>query len=734
MKKTLCILIAVFMLIQIPFLFVSAEDEILLTTQGAVEPNEIPLLIISASFDANGNGKNDYVSGNSGKLFKNPADDFFGEQWAEVSAEQYLGIYFNDKYSVSNYFKELTMNKLYFVPAKIDVPKENKQSGDGWINVVVDQIHPSAYNKKFPGQPTASYQAFCTRTIDDIIKQTDDYIDYAKFDKDGDGNLSSYELVIVIMNAGLSAEKQGGKLENASYPRGYFSVWGTSQGTNVDLDGLTYSDAVSNIGEYLTAGVLQSVGTPCHEIAHNLGAEDIYDRKVGASGTAKNPWPFANWFSLQCSGNYSGGGRTPTYLDPYQRVKLGWAEEVVVGEGEYTLYSTLTGKYQVLRVNTPDPDEYYLIELRLKEGFEINLTGEGRGTGGICVWHIDESVNRSYYAQGTACSNYKFNGAYHNPGIMYLYSANNTIGGKMVSFTSQTLKDPFFYAGAAKESNQKFESMDYKAPLDYTPGLYSYPSGWIGEEYWNLIIEPLSPAGQEMKIKISIDAKGTVAPQLTVSSTKKTGTTITMSGTVAQTDLDVVEYGFMLASNAEFTENVVKMPLEKGSDSVTFTGLTPDTAYRGRMYAVLEGGTDVVIERTEMYSTTQLLRTSKFSSVLVPDCETVEEMQKVKYGEAYTVPTPVEKEGYTFDGWFADEAFTVPFDFEAPATIDGEVNIYAKWKSLTPAPTEEPTAAPTDGLGTGEPTASGCSSSISFIAPVIVTVIAGAAVIKKKKD
>jgi len=670
--------------------------------------------------------------GNSTKLFTDPADDYFGEQWAEVSAEQYLGIYFNDTYSVSNYFKELTMNKLYFVPAKIDVPKENKQSGDGWINVVVDQIHPSAYNKKFPGQPSASYQAFCTRTIDDIIKQTDDYIDYAKFDKDGDGNLSSYELVIVIMNAGLSAEKQGGKLENASYPRGYFSVWGTSQGTNVELDGLTYSDAVSNIGEYLTAGVLQSVGTPCHEIAHNLGAEDIYDRKVGASGTPKNPWPFANWFSLQCSGNYSGGGKTPTYLDPYQRVKLGWAEEVVVGEGEYTLYSTLTGKYQVLRVNTPDPDEYYLIELRLKEGFEINLTAEGRGTGGICVWHIDESVNRTYYSQGTACSNYMFNGAYHNPGIMYLYSANNTIGGKMVSFTAQTLQDPFFYADAKKESNRKFESMDYKAPLDYTPGLYSYPSGWIGEEYWNLIIEPLSPVGQEMTIKISIEAKGTVAPKLTVSSTEKTATTITMSGTIEQTDLDVVEYGFMLASDAEFTENVVKMPLEKGSDSVTFTGLTPDTAYRGRMYAVLEGGKEVVVERTEMYSTTQLLRTSKFSSILVPDSETVEKMQKVKYGELYTVPTPVEKEGYTFEGWFADEALTTPFDFEAPASIEGEVNIYAKWKSLTYV---EPTEAPTDEvLGTDEPKSGGCSSSISFIAPVIVTVIAGAAVIKKKKD
>ena len=91
------------------------------------------------------------------------------------------------------------------------------------------------------------------------------------------------------------------------------------------------------------------------------------------------------------------------------------------------------------------------------------------------------------------------------------------------------------------------------------------------------------------------------------------------------------------------------------------------------------------------------------------------------------------KDGYVFEGWFADEALTTPFDFEVPASVDGEINIYAKWRSLTPTPTEEPTTAE-PASGPDDSASGGCSSSISFTAPVIAMAIMGIAVIKKKKD
>ena len=155
MKKTLKILLsAVLALLTVLLASVSAAavDEPTATAEAAseAETTEIPLLIISASFDANGNGKNDFDSNNSKKLFSNPEDDYYGEQWAELSADVYYDKVFGGKYSVANFYKEMTLGKLYFVPLKLDKPSP-KNSKDGCINVVINQIHPSAYTKKYKG-------------------------------------------------------------------------------------------------------------------------------------------------------------------------------------------------------------------------------------------------------------------------------------------------------------------------------------------------------------------------------------------------------------------------------------------------------------------------------------------------------------------------------------------------------------------------------------------------------
>src|SRR5690606_36045270 len=51
--------------------------------------------------------------------------------------------------------------------------------------------------------------------------------------------------------------------------------------------------------------------------------------------------------------------------------------------------------------------------------------------------------------------------------------------------------------------------------------------------------------------------------------------------------------------------------------------------------------------------------------------------QVVPWGEAPTEPPAPTEEGWTFLGWFADEARTVPFDFTAPRTEDATA--YAAW-------------------------------------------------------
>ena len=64
--------------------------------------------------------------------------------------------------------------------------------------------------------------------------------------------------------------------------------------------------------------------------------------------------------------------------------------------------------------------------------------------------------------------------------------------------------------------------------------------------------------------------------------------------------------------------------------------------------------------------------------------------QQVKQGATVTKPADPTREGYTFDGWYADEALTVPYDFSQPVTAT--LTLYAKWsagKCATPVLTFE---------------------------------------------
>lgn len=58
--------------------------------------------------------------------------------------------------------------------------------------------------------------------------------------------------------------------------------------------------------------------------------------------------------------------------------------------------------------------------------------------------------------------------------------------------------------------------------------------------------------------------------------------------------------------------------------------------------------------------------------------------QTIEYGETIktdklTIP---KVEGYTFDGWYADDTYTTEFDFSTPIT--GDTKVYAKWEQNAP--------------------------------------------------
>ena len=62
--------------------------------------------------------------------------------------------------------------------------------------------------------------------------------------------------------------------------------------------------------------------------------------------------------------------------------------------------------------------------------------------------------------------------------------------------------------------------------------------------------------------------------------------------------------------------------------------------------------------------------------------------QTVVSGSTAAKPDDLTAEGYTFGGWYADEACTTAFDFTA--AIEADTTVYAKWTENTPEPEPEP--------------------------------------------
>ena len=52
--------------------------------------------------------------------------------------------------------------------------------------------------------------------------------------------------------------------------------------------------------------------------------------------------------------------------------------------------------------------------------------------------------------------------------------------------------------------------------------------------------------------------------------------------------------------------------------------------------------------------------------------------QNINSGDYVSQPTDPTREGYDFEGWYKDENYTEPFDFDND-TVGADTTIYAKW-------------------------------------------------------
>jgi len=121
----------------------------------------------------------------------------------------------------------------------------------------------------------------------------------------------------------------------------------------------------SNSGQKITR-----IGVICHELGHALGANDYYDTDYSTGGEYEG----TGLWDIMASGSWNDDGISPAGFNPYVRAyDFGWVDVATLQEaGDYSLSAN-----EVARIETGSNGDYYLLENRPNDGFDVSLPGSG---------------------------------------------------------------------------------------------------------------------------------------------------------------------------------------------------------------------------------------------------------------------------------------------------------------------------------------------------------------------
>jgi len=144
---------------------------------------------------------------------------------------------------------------------------------------------------------------------------------------------------------------------------------------------------------------IQTASTIAHEMGHVLGLPDLYDHTGGLLPEQRR-WIVGCW-SLMAAGSWGCGtsDRTawvrPTHMGAWEKERLGWLSQVDVAQNvigqQYTLEPVIGGQ-RVLKIpleygTLADTNEYFLVEYRRQEGFDLDLPASG-----VLIYHVDPTI------------------------------------------------------------------------------------------------------------------------------------------------------------------------------------------------------------------------------------------------------------------------------------------------------------------------------------------------------
>ena len=604
----------------------------------------IPLLILVVSFDANGNGIDDLKAGRS---TTDKSLDCYGEQWAYTQESYWANEMFGETGKTLNtYYKYNSDGKFYWIPVEETYGDEN----NGIVYVTVHCQHPVVATGKETGSGNEKTLA---------IKEAAKYVDFEKYDKDGNGFLDYTELTVSFIIAGYNTKFSSANSNQRFGLHNFMlaSGSGTKVGKVTVLNG-SKGGRFTYDGECMGSNIGIKYGSPAHELGHVLGARDLYTASgytwVGGPGDiALN----GGGSALRYSGEASG--TSPSAIDPFYQTQYGFREAKVVTDGTYTLYSkeSTRGTYNILRVNTADPREYYLIENRYYDGTDT-FDAIATSAKAIQIWHVDETIISGY----TWPNCYK--GSAHAPGLTPLYKGGATGGS---GYNGWDMEDGIFDC-----TNYKFAGSDT---------WYTLMSEEEAKDF-HFTLEVTSGLGTEMTVRI----KGTksYAPFFECYSTNDQTDKVIIEGQMKSLNNTILRnLKCIISKNADFSNiegTLYAKPNSAGEFTFEFTGLTPKSNYYYKITAYSDNG--------------ESFRTGSAITKAVPKVRTDDFMvyfyqfktaanrpyeKVVKIGEEVTYSFPMTMSFSKFAGWYYEMEYINKFDMATKKTTTDDLYLYAKW-------------------------------------------------------
>jgi M6 family metalloprotease-like protein len=234
--------------------------------------------------------------------------------------------------------------------------------------------------------------------LDDAITKASPYIDFSSFDENGDGYIAKEELQIMFITAGN--EGAAGLSEPYVWAHESSFSWG------VNVDGVNVMRAgtgnYSIFGERHSDTEDASIGIIVHELGHAIfNLVDLYDLDSSSNGIGMFGLMSAGTWGIKNSSEQAG--ETPVHMCAWSKVYAGLATPTTLSTStqNITLNGTSTSNYNIIKIPTANPKEYFLIENRSSGGYDDGLSRlqpiamfGSPYEGGTAIWHIDENQKK----------------------------------------------------------------------------------------------------------------------------------------------------------------------------------------------------------------------------------------------------------------------------------------------------------------------------------------------------